>query len=195
MTVPPDQDGPSLPSCPTTHLKCQFPGQLLSHEGLFWGPRSGVPARSWSLQSSWSVAHLSLDLVLSCWESRETMSEGELITPESSVVSSDAKQLPTDTVSSASEGSRGAPSMPQGLPGRRGRLTGQNTARTGQPTPQCLHHPTRAPQSAQHTRSVEFGVPGIEAFKHGFLQKRFSLGSHRHVRDGEQDFPSTFSIL
>lgn len=110
-----------------THLRCQFPGPLLSHEGLFWGPSSGVPARSWSLQSSWSVAHLSLDFVLSCWESRDTMSEGELITPESSVVSSEAKQLPTDTVSSASDGSGGTPSTPQGPPGPRGRLTGRDT--------------------------------------------------------------------
>ena len=127
------QDGPSLSSCPVTHLECRRPELFLSRVGLFRGPSSGVPARSWSLPSSWSVAHLSLDFTLSCWESRDTMSDGELTTPESSVVSSEAKQLPTDTVSSASDGTGGAPSVPRGLPGPRGRLTGQNTARTRQP--------------------------------------------------------------
>lgn len=61
------------------------------------------------------------------------MSEGELTTPESSVVSSDAKQLLTDTVSSASDSTGGTLSVPQGLLRPRGRLTGQDTARTGQP--------------------------------------------------------------
>lgn len=123
---------PPSPAVPT-HLGCQFPEPFLSQVGLLWGPSSGVPARSWSLPSSWSVAHLSLDFMLSCWESREMMSEGELTTPESSVVSSDAKQLLTDTVSSASHSTGGTLSMPQGLLGPRGRLTGQDTARTGQP--------------------------------------------------------------
>lgn len=55
------------------------------------------------------------------------MSEGELITPESSVVSSEAKQLLTDTVSSASDGTGGAPSTLQGPPGPMDRLTGRDT--------------------------------------------------------------------
>lgn len=59
------------------------------------------------------------------------MSEGELTTPESSVVSSDAKQLLTDTVSSASDSAGGTLSVPQGLLGPGGRLTGQD-ARTSQ---------------------------------------------------------------
>lgn len=55
------------------------------------------------------------------------MSEGELITPESSVVSSEAKQLLTDTVSSASDGTGGTPSTLQGPPGPTDRLTGRDT--------------------------------------------------------------------
>lgn len=150
--------GRDLPSgCPGTHLGCQVPELLLSQEGLFWGPSSGVPARSWSLQSSWSVAHLSLDFMLSCWESREMMSEGELITPESSVVSSDAKQLPTDTVSSASVSAGGTPSSLQGLPGPRSRLTGQNMAgtgqRTGQPALQFLHSTSATLTCLPHSKS------------------------------------------
>ena len=120
-------EGTPLPSWPMPHLRCRFSELLLSHKGLFGGPGSGVPARSWSLQSSWSVPHLSLDFMLSCWESRDTMSEGELITPESSVVSSEAKQLLTDTVSSASNGTGGAPSTLQGPPGPMDRLTGRDT--------------------------------------------------------------------
>lgn len=112
-----------------THLRMEFPEPFFPHDGLFWGPSSGVPARSWSLQSSWSVDHLSLDLTLSCCESREMTSEGELITPESSVVSSDAKQLPTDAVSSASGGTCETPPMLQWLPAPKGRLTGEDTQR------------------------------------------------------------------
>ena len=134
---------PPFPSCPVTHLECQCSEPFLSHGGLFEAPSSGGPARSWSLQSSWSVAHFSLDLVLSCWESREMMSEGELTTPESSVVSSEAKQLPTDTVSSASGVASGTLSIPLGPLGPRGRLTAQNTAKTCQPAPLLPHRPTR----------------------------------------------------
>lgn len=112
-----------------TYLKIELPEPCFPHDGLFWGPSSGVPARSWSLQSSWSVDHLSLDLMLSCCESREMTSEGELMTPESSVVSSDAKQLPTDAVSSASAGTCETPPMLQWLPGPRGRLTGEDIER------------------------------------------------------------------
>lgn len=81
---------PPAPSRAVTHLPGPLAELSLSHDGLLRGPRSGVAARSWSLQPSWSMAHLPLDFVLSCWESRETVSEGDVTTPESSVVSSDA---------------------------------------------------------------------------------------------------------
>lgn len=85
------------------------------------------------------------------------MSEGELITPESSVVSSDAKQLPTDTVSSASGGTIGAPSAPQGLPGARGRLTVRDTQGHVSRQPSSSAH-----QPAQLVGTSEAGVLGIK---------------------------------
>lgn len=68
------------------------------------------------------------------------MSDGELITPESSVVSSDAKQLPTEMVSSASEVTAGLLSTLLWLPGLRSKLTAQDTARTGEHKPRPPGH-------------------------------------------------------
>lgn len=87
------------------------------------------------------------------------MSDGELTTPESSAVSSDAKQLLTDTVSSASDSTGGTLSVPQGLLGPRGRLTGQDTARTGQPARFHTNLPDSPAIGIRGTRNQARPVP------------------------------------
>lgn len=162
--------GRPCPRRAVTHLPGPFPERCPCHGGLLRGPSPRTPARSWPPQPSRSEAHLPLGFVLSCWESRETVSEGDVITPESSVVSSDAKQLPTDTVSSASRAS----SVP---PGPRGGLAGRDTAGTGQTLPRPAQRPRAHHRSAQPRGDLQLGVLGIKTFRHDrLLQKRFTFG-------------------
>lgn len=90
----------------TAYLLWVLPDLLLSQEAFLTGYNSAAWGISVSAVSTWPFADRSLNFTMSFCESKDTISDGELMTPESSVVSSDAKQLLTEAVSSSSDSSR-----------------------------------------------------------------------------------------